>query len=142
MWHRVYSYFGSFGDPLDDSAANPYPDGLLARLSDVGVNGVWMHVVLRQLAPGDPHFPEFGDGHERRLANLRRLVEQTKKYGIGIYLYMNEPRAMPPAFFEERPEMAGKRVVVVAASTTERYLSTPLAESVREEVANLPVSEV
>jgi len=42
----------------------------------------------------------------------------------------------------KREEMTGKRVVVIAASTTERYLSTPLAESVREEVANLPVSEV
>lgn len=42
----------------------------------------------------------------------------------------------------KRPEMAGKRVVVIAASTTERYLSTPLAESVREEVANLPVAEL
>ena len=42
----------------------------------------------------------------------------------------------------KREDMAGKRVVVIAASTTERYLSTPLAESVREEVANLPVSEI
>ena len=42
----------------------------------------------------------------------------------------------------KRPEMAGKRIVVVAASTTERYLSTPLAEEVREKVANLPVSDV
>jgi len=42
----------------------------------------------------------------------------------------------------KRDEMAGKRVVVIAASTTERYLSTPLAESVREEVAALPVSEI
>jgi cysteine synthase A len=42
----------------------------------------------------------------------------------------------------KRPEMEGKRVVVIAASTTERYLSTPLAESVREEVVNLPVSEI
>ena len=42
----------------------------------------------------------------------------------------------------KREEMAGKRVVVIAASATERYLSTPLAESVREEVANLPVSEI
>jgi cysteine synthase A len=41
-----------------------------------------------------------------------------------------------------REEMAGKRVVVIAASTTERYLSTPLAESAREEVANLPVAEI
>ena len=103
----VYSYFGSFGEPLDDAAADPYPEGLLTRLADVGVNGVWMHVVLRQLAPGGPHFPEFGDGHERRLANLRRLVKQTKKYGIGVYLYMNEPRAMPAEFFQDRPDMAG-----------------------------------
>lgn len=42
----------------------------------------------------------------------------------------------------KREEMAGKRIVVIAASTTERYLSTPLAESVREEVANLPVAEL
>jgi len=42
----------------------------------------------------------------------------------------------------KRPEMAGKRIVAVAASTTERYLSTPLAEKVREEVANLPVCDI
>ncbi len=42
----------------------------------------------------------------------------------------------------KRPEYAGKRIVVIAASSTERYLSTMLAESVREEVAHLPVSEI
>ena len=40
------------------------------------------------------------------------------------------------------PENKGKRIVTVACSSTERYLSTPLAESVREEVANLPVSDI
>ncbi len=39
-----------------------------------------------------------------------------------------------------RPENAGKRIVVVAASPSERYLSTPLAEAARERVANLPVT--
>lgn len=42
----------------------------------------------------------------------------------------------------KRPEMEGKRIVVLAASSTERYLSTPLAEKVREEVAKLPVHDV
>ncbi len=42
----------------------------------------------------------------------------------------------------KRPEMEGKRIVVIAASSTERYLSTPLAEKVREEVAKLPVHDV
>ncbi len=42
----------------------------------------------------------------------------------------------------KRPEYAGKRIVAIAASSTERYLSTPLAEKVRAEVADLPVSEI
>ncbi len=103
----IYSYFAMFGDPLADPDLDPYPDGLLARLSAQGVNGIWLHTVLRQLAPGGPDFPEFGDGHEARLANLRKLVQRAKRYGIDVYLYVNEPRAMPKAFFEHRPEMAG-----------------------------------
>ncbi len=103
----IYSYFALFGDPLIDPQLDPFPDGLLARLNAQGVNGVWLHVVLRQLAPGGTDFPEFGEGHEVRLANLRKLVARAKRYGIDVYLYMNEPRAMPKAFFAHRPEMAG-----------------------------------
>ena len=105
----IYSYFGVFGDPLSAAKIDPYPDGLLERLSALGVNGVWLHVVLRDLAPGGEAFPEFGEGHERRLRNLNALVERARKYGIGVYLYINEPRAMPRAFFEKegRKDMAG-----------------------------------
>ena len=42
----------------------------------------------------------------------------------------------------KRPEFKGKRIVTVGCSSTERYLSTPLAESYREEVINLPVAEL
>ena len=35
----------------------------------------------------------------------------------------------------KRPEMAGKNIVVVAASAGDRYISTPLGEKAREEVA-------
>jgi cysteine synthase A len=42
----------------------------------------------------------------------------------------------------KKPEFAGKRIVTIAASSSERYLSTPLAEKVREEVTNLPVQEI
>ena len=92
-----------YGDPLSDSQLDPYPDGFLQRLSAVGVNGVWLHVVLRNLAPGGTAFPEFGADHERRLANLRILVQRAKRYGVGVYLYMNEPRAMPTPFFRTVP---------------------------------------
>ena len=44
--------------------------------------------------------------------------------------------------FAARPEFKGKRIVTIGCSSTERYLSKPLAESYREEVMNLPVSEL
>lgn len=103
----IYSYFGIFGDPLMDEENDPFPNGLLQKLAQKGVNGVWMHVVLNQLAPGGEAFPEFGEGSETRLKNLRKIAQRAKKFGIDIYLYMNEPRAQPLAFFEERSNMAG-----------------------------------
>lgn len=42
----------------------------------------------------------------------------------------------------KRPEFKGKRIVTVGCSSTERYLSTALAEKVREEVVNLPVHDI
>lgn len=103
----IYSYFAPFGDPLANPELDPYPEGLLARLAAQGVNGVWLHVVLRQLAPGGETFPEFGEGWERRLATLHQLVQRAEKFGILVYLYLNEPRAMPASFFATRSEMAG-----------------------------------
>ena len=103
----VCSYFGVTGDPLMAARLDPYPDGLLARYARLGVTGVWLHVVLRQLAPGGADFPEFGDGYEQRLANLRDLVGRAQRYGIAVYLYLNEPRAMPRSFFDQREDMAG-----------------------------------
>ncbi len=114
----VYSYVAVYGDPLLNPQLNPYPDGLLERLSAVGVNGVWLHAVLRDLAPGGPTFPEFGADHERRLANLRALVGRAKKYGVRLYLYLNEPRAMPASFFQSRPAMAGVREEELTALCT------------------------
>ena len=114
----VYSYVAVYGDPLLNPALDPYPDGLLQRLAAVGVNGVWLHAVLRDLAPGGTAFPEFGAGHEPRLDNLRALVTRAAKFGIGVYLYFNEPRAMPQAFFNDRPDMAGVQEAELTALCT------------------------
>jgi hypothetical protein len=103
----ICSYLKIYGDPLLDPQVDMYPDGLLQRLAAVGVDGVWLYGVLRELAPGGATFPEFGAGSTTRLANLRTLVERAKRHGIGVYLYINEPRAMTPDFFKNRPEMRG-----------------------------------
>lgn len=133
----IYSYSAVYGDSLSSPELDPYPEGLLQQLSALGVNGVWLHVVLRDLAPGGPDFPEFGAGHERRLANLRALTARAKKYGIGVYLYINEPRAMPAAFFKDRPEMAGVREGEFTALCTShpavrRWMGDALAYIFRE----------
>ncbi len=114
----IYSYFGSYGDPLSDPSLDPYPDGLLQRLSQQGVTGVWLHTVLRQLAPGKPYFPEFGEGWELRLKNLRELVARAQQYGIEVFLYMNEPRAMPHTFFDNNKNIAGVRERELTAMCT------------------------
>jgi hypothetical protein len=136
----LYSYFAVFGDPLSDPSLDPYPDALLQRYADLGVNGVWLHVVLRDLAPS-ADFPEFGAGSEIRLANLAKLVARAKRFNIRVYLYMNEPRAMPAAFFEKagRREMAG----VVEGDHTAMCTSNPvvrkwLAESLTHVFTTVP----
>jgi hypothetical protein len=101
-----YSYFALYGDPLLDPLANPYPDAYLARLASLGVNGVWLQGVLFKLAPF-PWDAALSERHEERLENLKALVARAKSHGIGVYLYLNEPRTMPNAFFEKHPELRG-----------------------------------
>lgn len=104
----LYSYAGLFGDPLLHPELDPYPDALLRRLSESGVNGVWLHVVLSQLAPSDALGRPTAD-HKVRLANLAKMVERAARHGVSIYLYMNEPRAVPASLLEGREELRGVR---------------------------------
>lgn len=101
-----YSYFALYGDPLLDNAPDSYPDGYLARLVACGVNGVWLQAVLDTLAPA-PWLPERSARRAERLKNLRALVARAARHGIRIYLYLNEPRALPVKFFETHPDLKG-----------------------------------
>ena len=76
--------------------------------------------------------------NEDALATARALAEQ-EGLPAGISTGGNVWAALQVA---KRPEFKGKRIVTVGCSSTERYLSTALAEKVREEVANLPVQEI
>lgn len=134
----IYSYFAVYGDPLSDPSLDPYPDELLRQLASRGVNGVWLHTVLRDLAPSET-LPEFGEGHERRLENLRKLVQRARRFGIGVYLYMNEPRAQPAAFFKDRSDMAGVREGPwVAMCTSDPRVRQWLSDSLEYVFRNVP----
>lgn len=100
----VYPYFATYGDALLDKDMTTYPEEMFRRLAEVGVNGIWIHTVLRTLVePDDMGFP--GDSRAaERIEGLQRLVERAAKYGVRVFLYMNEPRGMSPEWFESKPE--------------------------------------
>lgn len=104
----VFSYFAEFGDPLKDPEVSSYPDFLLKKLSEKGINAVWVHTVLRTLVPPSGIFPGMDD-YADRISNLNKLVKRADKYGIKVYLYVNEPRAMPEDFFntQEKKDLIG-----------------------------------
>ncbi|MDO5581898.1 MAG: hypothetical protein Q4G69_12275 [Planctomycetia bacterium] len=133
-FQMIHSYFGGFGDPLIDPKADPFPEGYLQKLAKSGVNAVWFHVVLRDLAPGTDAFPDFGKGHEIRIARLKDLAAKLKKYGIGIYLYMNEPRSLPESRFKEGSPFGGavnvhlkERALCVSAPEVQKWLTDSLS---------------
>ncbi len=105
----IFPYFADYGDPLLDEELSSYPEELFRRLSEAGVNGVWLHSVLRMMVLPEGGFP----GDEKaldRIEGLKRLVARAEKYGIKIYLYLNEPRAMHKDYFDgnaEREALAG-----------------------------------
>jgi hypothetical protein len=135
----IYSYLAVYGDPLLNARLDPFPDGFLQRCSAVGVNGVWLHVVLRDLAPGGKSFPEFGADSEVRLENLRSLVKRAARFGVGVYLYLNEPRAMPESFFKTRPEMAGvPEKEFVAMCTSQPAVREWMTEALAHVFSNVP----
>lgn len=76
--------------------------------------------------------------NEDAFAMAQELAQQ-EGLPAGISTGANVWAAMQVA---KRREFKGKRIVTIGCSSTERYLSTLIAEKVREEVSALPVHEV
>lgn len=70
---------------------------------------------------------------------MAQKLAQLEGVPAGISTGANVASALKVA---ARPEFKGKRIVTIGCSSTERYLSTPLAETYREEVMNLPIADL
>lgn len=130
-----FSYFGLTGDPFLGNIDAIYPEGYLAQMAAAGVDGVWLQGVLYTLAPF-PWEPAMSERYEERLENLRALVARAAKYGLGIYLYLNEPRKMHLSFFEKHPELKGVTEGEYATMCTshpdvQRYIAESMASICR-----------
>ena len=133
-----------FFEPVDglghDHAAAVDPDLSNFELAFVRSNfavflalhiGFRTQAILSKLVPWKLA-PELSDRCDERLEALRQLVARAARHGIGIYLYFNEPRAMPLAFYERWPQLRGVEAEGFAALCT----STPeVQEFLRESAA-------
>lgn len=73
-----------------------------------GFDAVWFHSVLREVCP-TALFAPFQPGHQKRLEALRATVQLAGQAGMGVWLYLNEPRGLPAdhPFWAAHPECAG-----------------------------------
>ena len=102
----IYSFSSLYTGTLDQNTALSFPDELLEGYGRRGINGIWFQAILYQLAPY-PFAPNLCEGWEKRLANLEALTHRAARYGIKVYLYINEPRNLPTSAFENYPHLKG-----------------------------------
>lgn len=102
------SYCGLYGDVfLEERLIEAsFPDELLRSYQAMGVDGIWTQAVLYTLVP-NPYEPSLSEGWEQRIRGLNTVIARLKKYGLKLYLYINEPREMTDRFFEKRPDLKG-----------------------------------
>ena len=106
----IYAFSGLYQNAFDVDSEEFLPDEQLKAYQALGVNGIWTQGVLSRIAPF-PFEPSLSEGYEKRVERMRAMAERLGRYGIKLYLYLNEPRSMPPAFFEKHPELRGHDTV-------------------------------
>ena len=106
----IFPYSLPLGDTFMES--DIVEDEYLEKLSKLGCTGIWIPMVLSKMSYY-PYAPSYSEGYEIRRKNLALCIEQCKKYGIGVYLYANEPRGILDSVLKEEDKdcvgwLAGK----------------------------------
>ena len=102
----IYAFSGLYQRAFDIDSEEYLPDDQLSAYQRLGINGIWTQGVLSQLTPF-PFEPALSVGYEERIERMRKLTERLNKFGIKLFLYINEPRYMPFSFFEKHPHLRG-----------------------------------
>ena len=105
----IYAFSGLFLHAFDVDSREFCPDEQLEAYRKLGVNGIWTQGVLSQLTEF-PFEPSISKGYEKRLERMRDFADRLEKFGMKLYLYINEPRFMPPEFFDKYPHIKGHQM--------------------------------
>lgn len=128
----VHGYLSPCGDVFTEDDAEYLPDRLLELYRDSGVNGLWFHGLLSTLSPY-PFDAEQGDAYFSRRENLQRLIDRCAKYGIAVYLYLNEPRGIAADKLGKYAHLSGRTenglsTLCFAKAETREYLYTAVKD--------------
>lgn len=117
----IYAFSGLYQHAFDVDSRVFCPDSMLEAYSKLGVNAIWTQGILFQLTEF-PFEPAISKGWEQRISRMKDFADRLEKYGIKLFLYLNEPRSMPESFFKQYPELKGH---VFSEDKTCLCISTP-----------------
>lgn len=103
----VHGFLNSCGDAFIVKSDTYLSDALLKEYAECKINGIWFHCILSSISPY-PFKPALSNGYQTRRKNLKELILRAKRYGIKIYLYLNEPRKLPLADFKGFENLIGQ----------------------------------
>lgn len=106
IWRSPESDF--YGDEILH-AGDVYSDEVLSRIREEGFDGIWIRGQLYDLI-ASKIFPELNRPRaQTRRARLRTVIRRGQKHGVGVWLFFNEPLAIPSAhpFWRAHPEVKG-----------------------------------
>ena len=124
----IYAFSGLYQNAFDVDSRTYLPDSLLEAYRDLGINAVWTQGLLSQLTEF-PFAPEISAGWQARIERMRDLTDRLEKFGIKLFLYLNEPRSMPKSFFVTHSELQGhvysedKLCLCISTPEVQNYLT-------------------
>ena len=135
----IYAFSGLYQHAFDVPSEVYLPDEQLEAYRALGVNGIWTQGMLSGLVEF-PFEPSISAGCADRLARMRKMTERLAKYGIKLYLYINEPRYMPPSFFEKHPDIKGhERHEGAALCTSTEKVRNYIRDSIEKICREVPL---
>ena len=131
----IYAFSGLYQHAFDVDSEIFCPDSQLAAYRDLGINGIWAQATLSQLTVF-PFEPSVSTGYEQRLERMKRFTQRLDRFGLKLYLYINEPRYMPLSFFDKHPDIKGhvdgeNACLCTSAKPVQDYLKNAVAEICR-----------
>ena len=135
----VYGFSSLYQNALDVDSETFCQDEMLEAYQKAGINALWIPGVLHALYP-NPFEPDLSNGYEERLKRFRRFTDRCEKYGIKLFLYLNEPRNMPPDFFEKHPQIRGheRNEEQICLCTSTKQVQDYLTDGVEFVCRNVP----